>query len=81
MPLIPAHGRQRQEDFRVQSQPGLQTEFQDSHGYTEKPCLKKQTNKKQTNKQTNKKSVDDTQTHHSQSFKLPSKLLCTITVL
>jgi hypothetical protein len=31
----------------------LQSEFQDSQGYTEKPCLKKQTNKKQ--KQTNKK--------------------------
>jgi hypothetical protein len=28
-------------------QPGLQSEFQDSQGYTEKPCLKKQ---KQTNK-------------------------------
>jgi hypothetical protein len=51
MPLIPALGRQRQEDFWVQGQPGLQSEFQDSQGYTEKPCLK--TNK-QTNKQTNK---------------------------
>jgi hypothetical protein len=29
---------------------GLQSKFQDSQGYTEKPCLKK----KQTNKQTNK---------------------------
>jgi hypothetical protein len=28
--------------------PGLQSEFQDSQGYTEKPCLKN----KQTNKQT-----------------------------
>ena len=34
-------------------QPGLQSEFQDSQSYTEKPCLEK-TNK-QTNKQTNKK--------------------------
>jgi hypothetical protein len=34
-PLI-ALGRQRQADFWVQSQPGLQSEFQD---YTEKPCL------------------------------------------
>jgi hypothetical protein len=24
------------------SQPGLQSEFQDNQGYTEKPCLKKQ---------------------------------------
>jgi hypothetical protein len=32
-----------------QGQPGLQSEFQDSQGYTEKPCLEKpkpQTNKK-----------------------------------
>jgi hypothetical protein len=33
--------RQRQVDFWVQGQPGLQSEFQDSQGYTEKPCLKK----------------------------------------
>jgi hypothetical protein len=45
-PLIPALGRQRQEDFWVRGQPGLQSEFQDSQGYTEKPCLEKQTNKK-----------------------------------
>jgi hypothetical protein len=25
----------------VQSHPGLQSEFQDSQGYTEKPCLEK----------------------------------------
>jgi hypothetical protein len=49
-PLIPALGRQRQADFWVRGQPGLQSEFQDSQGYTEKPCLKKP--KKQTNKQT-----------------------------
>jgi hypothetical protein len=40
-PLIPALGRQRQADFWVQDQPGLQSEFQDSQGYTEKPCLGK----------------------------------------
>jgi hypothetical protein len=50
MPLIPALGRQRQTDFWVRGQPGLQSGFQDSQGYTEKPCLGKQTNK-QTNKQ------------------------------
>jgi hypothetical protein len=49
-PLIPALRRQRQVDFRVRGQPGLQSEFQDSQGYTEKPCLEN----KQTNKQTNK---------------------------
>jgi hypothetical protein len=41
MPLIPALGRQRQADFWVWGQPGLQSEFQDSQGYTEKPCLRK----------------------------------------
>jgi hypothetical protein len=50
-PLIPALGRQRQVDFWVWGQPGLQSEFQDSQGYTEKPCLEKQ---KQKQKQKNK---------------------------
>jgi hypothetical protein len=45
MPLIPALRRQRQADLCVQNQSGLQSEFQDSQGYTEKPCLEK-TNKK-----------------------------------
>ena len=27
--------------LRVQGQPGLQSEFQDSQGYTQKPCLEK----------------------------------------
>jgi hypothetical protein len=29
-------------NFWVRDQPRLQSEFQDSQGYTEKPCLKKQ---------------------------------------
>jgi hypothetical protein len=37
----PALKRQRQADFWVRGQPGLQSEFQDSQGYTEKPCLEK----------------------------------------
>jgi hypothetical protein len=41
-PLIPALGRQRHVDLWVWGQPGLQSEFQDSQGYTEKPCLEKQ---------------------------------------
>jgi hypothetical protein len=49
MPLIPALGRQRQADFWVQGQPGLQSEFQDSQGYTEKPCLEKPKKKKKKN--------------------------------
>jgi hypothetical protein len=44
--LIPALGRQRQTDFWVRGQPGLQSELQDSQGYTEKPCLKTTTTKK-----------------------------------
>jgi hypothetical protein len=36
IPLIPALGRHRQEDFWVW---GLQSEFQDSPDYTEKSCL------------------------------------------
>jgi hypothetical protein len=46
MPLISALRRQRQADFWVQGQPGLQSEFQDSQGYTEKPCLEKPKPKK-----------------------------------
>jgi hypothetical protein len=41
-PLIPSLRRQRQADFWVRGQPGLQSEFQDSQDYTEKPCLEKQ---------------------------------------
>jgi hypothetical protein len=37
----PALRRQRQVDLWVRGQPGLQSEFQDSQGYTEKPCLEK----------------------------------------
>jgi hypothetical protein len=48
MPLIPALGRQRQEDFWVQGQPGLQSDFHDSQGYTEKPCLEKPKKKKKS---------------------------------
>jgi hypothetical protein len=58
-------------EFEVRGQPGLQSEFQDSQGYTEKPCLKtkqnktktktkkpnnKKTNKQKTNSQTNKQT-------------------------
>jgi hypothetical protein len=59
-PLIPALGRQRQVDFIVQGQPGLQSEFQDSQGYTEKPCLKKKKNNNNNNN--NKKTKPTKQT-------------------
>jgi hypothetical protein len=48
MPSILALGRQRQVDFWVWGQPGLQSEFQNSQGYTEKPCLKKPKTKTKT---------------------------------
>ena len=45
-----------QADFWVRGQAGLQSEFQDSQSYTEKPCLKNNNNK---NKQTNKEQMMD----------------------
>ena len=45
--LIPAIGRHEAGgSLWVWDQPGLQSEFQDSKGYTEKPCLKKTQNKR-----------------------------------
>jgi hypothetical protein len=58
-PLIPALGRQRQADLWVRGQPDLQSEFQDSQDFTEKPCLGKKNktkNKKQKQNKTNKKT-------------------------
>jgi hypothetical protein len=62
IPLIPALRRQRQADFWVRGQPGLQSEFQDSQGYTEKTLSRKRTkqnktkqNKTKQNKETNKR--------------------------
>jgi hypothetical protein len=43
MPLIPALGRQRQASLK-------QSEFQDSQGFTEKPCLEKPKNQKKKKK-------------------------------
>jgi hypothetical protein len=48
MPLIPVLRWQRQADFLIRGLHGLQSEFQDSQGYTEKPCLGK-TKKQKTN--------------------------------
>ena len=59
MPLIPALERQRQADFWLRGQPGLQSELQDSQGYIENPCLRKKnqnTKKKHPNKQTKRKN-------------------------
>jgi hypothetical protein len=62
-PLIPALRRQRQADFWVQGQLGLQSEFQDSHGHTEKPCLEKNKNKKRKRKQKTHHICTHTHTH------------------
>jgi hypothetical protein len=43
--LISALERQRQVDLCLRGQPGLLSEFQDSKGYTEKPCLENNNNK------------------------------------
>jgi hypothetical protein len=43
---IPALGRQRQAEFWVWGQPDLQSELQDSQGYTERCCLKTHPTKK-----------------------------------
>ena len=44
-PLVPAFGRQKQADFWVPGQPGLQSEFQEGQDYIKPTCLKNQTNK------------------------------------
>ena len=49
---------QSQVDFWVRGQPGLQSEFPDSQGYTEKPCLKKQKQKQNKTKTKNKKTLE-----------------------
>jgi hypothetical protein len=47
-PVTPALGRQRQANISGQGQPGLHSEFQDSQGYTEKPCPRERKEQKQT---------------------------------
>jgi hypothetical protein len=47
----------------VRGQPGLQSEFQDSQGYTEKPCLEKTNKQKKTKQKTNKKPTKQKKLH------------------
>jgi hypothetical protein len=56
-PLLPALGRQRQVDFWVRGQPGLQSKLQDSQGYTEKPCHEKPKKKEKKEKEKKKKKI------------------------
>jgi hypothetical protein len=65
-PLIPALGRQRQADFWARGQPGLQSEFQDSQGYTEKPCLEKENKTKKSPAWKTHSSTDTEQSTESE---------------
>jgi hypothetical protein len=48
VPLIPALRKaEAGRSLGVPGQTGLQNEFQDSHGYTEKPCLKNKNTKQE----------------------------------
>jgi hypothetical protein len=43
--------------LRVRGQPGLQSEFQDSQGYIEKSCLKKETINQSINQSINQRAL------------------------
>jgi hypothetical protein len=75
-PLIPALGRQRQADFWVRGQPGLQSEFQDSQSYTEKPCLEKQKQKQKQQQRNNNKTNQTTTKTVSGSVSQLSRSRC-----
>jgi hypothetical protein len=63
--------------FLSSSQPGLQSEFQDSQGYTEKPCLKKQNKTKQNNPPQKNKNKNKTKPNQTkEQNKKPKKLHC-----
>lgn len=59
--------RQRQAYLYIQGQPALQSEFQDSQDYAEKPCLAKQKQTKKSHKNTITKS------YHLMQIKLQVK--------
>ena len=44
--FIPVPGKQKQADFWVPGQSGLQSKFQNSQDHTEKPCLEKKKKRK-----------------------------------
>ena len=59
----------------VQGQPGLQREFQDSQGYTEKPCLKKPKKKKKRKKEKKKKKFLETQQYYRENNSVSDRTL------
>ena len=74
-PLIPVLGCvwKRQTDLWVQGQHGLQSEFQDSQGYTEKQCLEKQ-KPNQLTKHTAKKQTQNLQQKNPDKHSKTNKL-------
>jgi hypothetical protein len=58
----PTLRRQKQADLWVRGQPGLQSEFQDSQGYKERPHLKNKTKQQQTNKDSSLRESHPVQT-------------------
>jgi hypothetical protein len=71
-PLIPA--LRRQVDFGVQGRPALQSEFQDSQGCTENPCLKKPKTKQNKTKQKNNNKKTNNQPPPPQKKKRKSNV-------
>jgi hypothetical protein len=58
-PLVPALGRQRQADFCIRGQPGLQSEFKNSQGCTERnPVLGGKKERKKKKRKEKKKKVN-----------------------
>ena len=54
------HSQECHTSTKVQGQPGLQSEFQDSQDYTEKPCLEKTKKRKKKKKEKKKKRKKET---------------------
>jgi hypothetical protein len=73
MPLIPVLGRQRQADFWVWGQPGLQSEFQDSQDYYRETLSQKQ-NKTPTTKQTQKQKKNASLFSHCNSLRKQTRV-------
>jgi hypothetical protein len=73
MPLFRPLGRQRQADFWVRGQPGLQSKFQDSRGCTEIPCLETTTTTKQNKTKQNKTKQNKTKQNKIKQNKRQTK--------
>jgi hypothetical protein len=76
-PLIPALRRQRQADLWVWGQPGLQSEFHNSQGYTDEILPWNKQANKQTNKQASKQFFYKRGLVNWGDFSVPRALLLT----